>query len=64
MLYEVITVVAPRLLQSQHEVGQRPGGCFPPLAALADLPVLAEDAGEAAPGEEDGPRAEPTGEGA
>ena len=55
-----VDVVASLGLERQHHRGEflRLHLASEPL--LADLPVLAEDAAQAAPGEEDGPRARPT----
>ena len=52
-----VDVVAPPDLKREHHLRQPLGGDGLAQAAVADVPVLAEDAAQVAAGEEDRPRA-------
>ena len=52
-----IDIVAALLLEMDHDGGQVPGRDLFPFAAVADVPVLAENAKKIAVGEKNSPRA-------
>jgi len=58
-----VDVMAALALQREHHVGESRRGDLPAHVLLADIVVLAEDAGQIAAGKEDGARAVATNEG-